>query len=210
MAHATPLVQRAPDSDSTENTQACPHYCAGTNKNQSLIHDYVCGDPRLGPKKLPTHLPLSTLLNTYDRFGGLCPGQFLSKWYNATSGSFIYPPQNGFQLNTAALPISGVIKFSLGFHLDRFGSEYGTFVSPAGAPYMQRALPPSNLDTPASDPRYPYNYHVYKVVKEFDALSGPIAAWFDQPGQGVQYQLSQNILGLLNGNFIERVNLKDF
>jgi hypothetical protein len=37
--------------------------------------------------------------------------------------------------------------------MDRFGSEYGSFVSPAGAPYMQRALPPSNLDTPTTDPR---------------------------------------------------------
>jgi len=55
--------------------------------------------------------------------------------------------------------------------------------------------------------RYPYNYHVYKVLKQFTVLSGPIAGWFGQPGQGVQYQLSTNIMGLLSGGYIERVDL---
>jgi hypothetical protein len=45
------------------------------------------------------------------------------------------------------------------------------------------------------------------MVQPFDALSGPIAAWFGQPGQVVQYQLYKNIMGLLNGGFIQRVNL---
>lgn len=54
---------------------------------------------------------------------------------------------------------------------------------------------------------YPYNYHVYKVIKTFEALSGPIAGWFGQPGQGVQFQLSSNIMTLLSGGFIERVTL---
>jgi hypothetical protein len=55
--------------------------------------------------------------------------------------------------------------------------------------------------------RYPYNYHVCRVLIPFTALSGPIAAWFGQPGQGVQYQLSTDILGLIAGGFIERVDL---
>jgi hypothetical protein len=150
-SRAFPLTERAAATNA--NTKQCPSYCAGTNTNQSLIHDYVCGDARLGPKRFPTHLPLDSLLETYDRFGGLCPGQFLAKWFNSTSGYYNYPPIDGFQLNTASAPIEGVITFPVGFLMDRFGSEYGSFVSPAGAPYMQRALPPSNLDTPATDPR---------------------------------------------------------
>jgi hypothetical protein len=120
-------------------------------------------------------LPLSATVYGYDRLGGLCPGDFLTKWWNTTAKSYIYPPQNGFQLNTASQPIQGTQALAMGMRLDRFGSEYGSFVSPAGAPYNQRALPPSNLDTSASDPTYPYNYHVYVVVNEFDVLSGPIA-----------------------------------
>lgn len=55
--------------------------------------------------------------------------------------------------------------------------------------------------------RWPNNYHVYKVEKSFDTLSGPIAAWFGQPGQGVQYYMSTNILGLIGGGYLSRVRL---
>jgi hypothetical protein len=150
VAHATPIDVRS--SVSTANTAACPDYCAGTIVNKTLIHDYVCGDARLGPKRLPTRLPLSTLVDTYDRFGGLCPGQFLARWTDPTTGYYNYPPESGFQLSITGVPIEGIFEFPVGFMMDRFGSEYGRFVSPAGAPYMQRALPPSNLDTPATDP----------------------------------------------------------
>jgi len=37
--------------------------------------------------------------------------------------------------------------------------------------------------------RVPYNYHLYRVVKDVDVFAGPIAPFFEQPGQGVQYQL---------------------
>lgn len=57
--------------------------------------------------------------------------------------------------------------------------------------------------------RYPYNYHVYQVKTAFEVSSGPIAPWFGQAGQGVQYQLSTNIMGLIDGGFLERVSLQD-
>jgi hypothetical protein len=34
--------------------------------------------------------------------------------------------------------------------------------------------------------KYPYNYHVYQVLLQFTALSGPIVAWLGQLRQGVQ------------------------
>lgn len=37
--------------------------------------------------------------------------------------------------------------------------------------------------------RIPYNYHLYRVKEDVDVLAGPIAPFFEQPGQGVQYQL---------------------
>lgn len=214
------------DFPSDANTPQCPSYCAGTAYNSSLTQTYVCGDARLGPRKLPTGILLNDL--NYKRFGNLCPGQFLAKWYNSTAGSYIYPPQAGFQLNTDNLPIDGTVILPVGFEIDRFGSEYGTYTSPRGAPYMQRALPPSNLDTPQSNSvyvqyfpksgqalalmmwielRYPYNYHVYKVINPFQVVSGPIAGWFEQPGQGVQYQMSSDIMTLVAGGFLARVSL---
>jgi hypothetical protein len=133
-----------PFTDSTDAQDT--DFCAGTLKNQSLIHVYVCGDSRLGPKRLPSRVNLGTILQTYDRFGGLCPGSYLSKWYNETAKSYIYPDHNGFQLNTNSQPINGNVTLAVGTLLDRFGRETGTFMSPQGAPYMQRSLPPSNLD----------------------------------------------------------------
>lgn len=136
------------------NTPQCPDYCAGTEYNASLAQIYVCGDSRLGPRRLPRGIILGDLLNTYDRFGGLCPGQFLAKWYDPVAASYIYPKNAGFQNTTTGVPIEGNITLAIGFLMDRFGSEYGNYSSPQGAPYMQRALPPINLDTPQSKPVY--------------------------------------------------------
>ncbi|CAK7207092.1 hypothetical protein SEUCBS139899_009900 [Sporothrix eucalyptigena] len=163
-----------------------PLYCAGTINNGSLN---------------------STLVEVYDRFGGLCPGQFLATYYDAAAGSWKYPPFDGFQLDTAGKPIATAMTLPAGFLIDRFGSEYGSYASPAAAPFMQRALPPSSLDTPAGNPVYPYNYHLYRVTEAFEVTIGPIASWFGQPGQGVQYMLSDTILSLIDGGFLERTNL---
>jgi hypothetical protein len=78
-------------------------------------------------------------------------------------------------------------------------------MGPLDAPYIQRALPPSNLNTNPSNPGYPYQYHIYNVTQPIVALAGPIAAWFGQPGQGTQYQFSVNILTMVNGGYLTRV-----
>lgn len=140
---ATALADCSPDY---------PQYCAGTAGNATLNSTYVCGDSRLGPVVLPTNPPTDGLVDIYDRFGGLCPGQFLATYYDESAKSWIYPPDDGFQLDTAGDPIAAEMTLPVGLLIDRFGSEYGSYASPAAAPYMQRALPPSNLDTPAGNP----------------------------------------------------------
>jgi hypothetical protein len=181
-------------------------FCAGTIFNSS---QYFCGDPRLGPVKLPTKLPLGTIVSDYDRLGGSpCPAVFLAKWFNATSNSYIFPPDSGFQLDTLTNPIEGNQTLTVGMLVDRFGSEFGSFLAPVDAPFNQLSLPPQSLDTPVGDPSFPFNYHVYKVSTPFVVLSGPIASWFGQPGQGTQYQTSSNIMSLINGGFLTRVDLK--
>jgi hypothetical protein len=72
----------------------------------------------------------------------------------------------GVVLNTVRCATAGQQELPVGLLMDRFGSEYGTFLAPADSPYSQRSLPPQNLDTPETSPTYPYNYHVYKV-KDF-------------------------------------------
>lgn len=60
----------------------------------------------------------------------------------------------------------------------------GTYVWAASAPFSQRSLSPSSLDTDPGNPDFPYGYHLYKVIRPFGVVGGPIAPWFGQPGLG--------------------------
>ncbi|KAB5549586.1 hypothetical protein GE09DRAFT_920996, partial [Coniochaeta sp. 2T2.1] len=182
-------------------------FCKGTNFNAALTKNYTCGDARLGPAALPTKLPLDPLTDIYDPFGGLCPGQFLARWFNTTTGRYNYPPFDGFALDTKGKAIKADFVIEHGAVLDRFGLEpHGDFLAPAASPYMQRAMPPSSLDTPQSNPEFPFNYHVYLVKQSFTVSAGPIAPWFGQPGQGVQYKLGETVQTLVNRGVLERVD----
>jgi hypothetical protein len=165
--------------------------------------EYFCRDARLGPKKLPKLFPLNDITEPYDRLGGLCAAEFLAKW--TLNGSFTYPDNDGFMTTTSGLPIKGNTTLLPGTLVDRFGSEYGSFLSPAEAPYPQRAIPPMNLDT--RDQLYPFNYHVYKVALPFVVEAGPIAPYFGQPGAGTQYHTFSNIITLITGGYLDRVDL---
>jgi Tuberculosis necrotizing toxin len=180
-----------------------PDPCKGiTFSNAS----YVCGNSLLGPVKLPTKFPLSTELRTYYRFGDLCPYEFLQKW--APSGSYIYPNASGFVIGTNNAAIQGNTTLPVGQKLDRFGSEYGAFLAPLGAPYIERALPPTNLDT--SDGEYPYNYHVYLVSKPLLVSIGPIASWFEQPGMGTQFMTYEAVKALLSDGFLTELSRDEY
>lgn len=154
--------------------------------------EFVCNDWRFGPVDLPRSGVLGSILSGYDRFGTLTPVEFLNKWWDPTmdvgQGNWKYPPDDGFDHDTAGKVIANEVTLHPGQLLDRFGNEFGSFLSPAGAKYKERALPPSNLNT--EDPRYPYNYHLYRVKKDTLVCAGPIAPAFEQPGQGVQYVTS--------------------
>ena len=179
----------------------------------------VCGDWRFGPVHLPKTGVLGGILSGYQRFGQLTPVEFLNKWWNPTAdfgrGDWRYPPDQGFAHNNTGQVIAGPVTLHAGDLVDRFGDEFGRYLAPAGAKFAQRALPPSNLNT--SDPRYPYNYHLYRVVKDTVLCAGPQAPAFEQPGQGVQYVTSPafcprsgvvdgSVNGLLASGNIQRAN----
>ncbi|OJJ42100.1 hypothetical protein ASPZODRAFT_20787 [Penicilliopsis zonata CBS 506.65] len=180
--------------------------CIGINFTDA---SYICGDRRLGPVSTPSDFPLSTELQTYARFGNLCPYEFLSKW-TAADGNYSQPPENGFVLSTtpAGKPILGNTTLPVGQKLDRFGSEFGTFMSPLGAPYIERSLPPQNLDT--SDGRYPYNYHVYQITKAIPVQIGPIAPWYEQPGMGTQFVMPSRVIDLVNNGYLRRLSPAEY
>ncbi|KAF9886845.1 hypothetical protein FE257_011092 [Aspergillus nanangensis] len=209
IALVAPLITAVPVSAEKGYfpSRCFPNPCKGITHQNST---YICGDPRLGPVKLPNRFPLQTAIRTYARFGSLCPAEFLDKWASSVTpeGKYIYPPANGFLADTESTPIKGNVTLPVGQKLDRFGSEYGTFLGPLGAPYIERALPPSNLAT--YDGEYPYNYHVYEVVKKFEVGLGPIAPWFEQPGLGSQMVTYTNVMGLVEGGFLRRLDKSEY
>jgi hypothetical protein len=157
-------------------------FCAGTYDSDSKV--YVCGDARLGPVMLPACLPLTPLIDsstTYARFGGLCPGKFLSKWTNyappGKSAWFVYPFADEFANNTAGIPIHGRLALNQARRLIAFGGITGNFVASTVTSYDQRALPLANLDFDSGDSlQVTYNYNVYEVKKPVVMVSGLLAS----------------------------------
>ncbi|WP_414940915.1 TNT domain-containing protein [Amycolatopsis sp. cmx-11-51] len=169
------------------------------------------GDKRLGPEKLPVLGAVGFQLIGYRRTGALAEQRFLDTYYDQAAASWRYPPKNGYVLRPDGTPIQYVITLTPGKRIDRYGSEYGSFLAPKGSPYASRAIPPQSLD---SSPGASCNYHAYRVAKSFAVHSGPIAAWFAQPGGGFQYQVdgallpgsppSVNVGWLIANGFLER------
>ncbi|RMJ17468.1 hypothetical protein CDV36_002853 [Fusarium kuroshium] len=169
--------------------------CTGrfVKPDRSAYYTYICGDKRLGPRVLPRKLPLGAFVDSYDRFGGLTPNEFLKKWYNTTKNGWNYPNHEGFQLDEGGRPMNASMTLTVGMLVDRFGDAGGRYLSPASAPFSQRALNPENLDTPQSFPEFPNNYHVYRVMKQITVIAGPIRPWFSQPGLGTQFFLGDKV-----------------
>jgi hypothetical protein len=170
------------------------------------------GDPRLGPAELPVFGRVGFELFGYRRTGGMAPARFLATYYDSAAGSYRYPPQNGYLLTPGGRPIQVVLTLLPGQRIDRFGSEFGSFLAPEGSPYGSRSIPPASLN---SNPAAGCNYHDYRVLRPFRVDAGPIAPWFGQPGLGLQYQLDAtlvpgaptpiNVMWLLDNGYLERL-----
>jgi hypothetical protein len=149
---------------------------------------YYEGNPLLGPARLPVFGAVAAQVFGYQRTGLESPAQFLAEYHNASG--WIYPPDNGYVV-VGDIPLEWTETLLPGEDIDRYGGVYGSFLAPAGTPYAERAIPPFSLvSTPAAD----CDYHDYQVLKPFDVDSGPIAAWFAQPGGGLQFQLDGNLI----------------
>lgn len=83
-----------------------------------------------------------------------------------------------------------------GTRIDRYGYDGGTFVSPEGTSYTERALPPGTEQKP---------YKVYEVVQPIEVQSGKIKPWFDEKGGGIQYEFNRSIADLLDDGIIKEV-----
>src|SRR5699024_10412153 len=71
-----------------------------------------------------------------------------------------------------------------GSEIDRFGGPNGNLTYAAGTPFEERSLVPDWVNRP---------YHVYRVQRPLEALSGVAIPWFNQPGGGAAYMLPDSI-----------------
>lgn len=163
------------------------------------------GDARLGPEALPAprQEPVGPLLLGYSRTGALRPADFLAVYWDSGANSWRYPPQDGFAVGPGGNAIKHREVLRAGEDLDRFGSEHGSFLAPAGDPYAERSLPPQSLITREAD--FPCGYHEYEVARDFAVWQGPIAPWFEQPGGGQQILLDAAFLDPGEG---QRLNVR--
>lgn len=148
-------------------------------------------DPRFGPQTLPNAGPLATVLKGYERFAGMSSKAYLNAYYDSTAKTWRYPPQGGYLLTPGGQPVEMQVTLAPGQQIDRFGSEFGGYLSPLGTPYADRGIPPQSLDnttTPGT-----CNYSRYTVEKPIPVDSGPIAPALGQPGFGVQYVLDASV-----------------
>ncbi|GAB0134302.1 hypothetical protein EsDP_00002680 [Epichloe bromicola] len=180
--------------------------CKGTISDSSLVDEVFCGDQRLGPVDVHATRTIDLMTKAWSRLGGLCPGKWLEKW-TTNDGRFVYPGEDGFQLDEKRTAVKQAAVLCPGTLVDRFGGERGAFLSPAGMPYEKRSVPPQNLVT-VKEPNSPlFNYHVYMVVKEMPVTAGCVAPWFDQPGLGIQYMMNGSVSAAIESGFLKRVEL---
>lgn len=147
--------------------------------------------------------------DNFDRFGGLTEDEFIAKHWDptyendyppGTTGRWRYPEDNGAE-GIQEIDSGHVRFFAPGAIFDRFGDEYGKFISPEGALFGQRALPPSALDG---------GYHRYVVLRPLDSNIGyarisRIARAFEQEGGAIQLQLPDSVRALLKSKHIKEI-----
>ncbi|MGB3437331.1 MAG: TNT domain-containing protein [Actinophytocola sp.] len=145
------------------------------------------GDTRLGPEKLPRFGHVAAQLSRYSRTGHRPVDMFLSRFYDEVEGGWHYPPGDGYAIGQDGEPVKWEQRLDRGRLIDRYGSEYGGFLAPAGLPYTKRSIPPSDL---VGIPAEGCNYFRYVVLRPFDVWAGLVAPWFFQSGGGLRFQLS--------------------
>lgn len=116
-------------------------------------------------------------------------------YYNQETGAVLWPENDGF----AETPYSQTL--GAGNWLDRFGSDYGYYVCPAGIPYTMRSCAPGTEDRA---------YSIFVTKKDTTVQAGMIAPWFDEEGGGMQYLLPDSVMNLIASGNLRRVEQREF
>lgn len=125
----------------------------------------------------------TALLRGWDPVGGMEPAQFQQLFGTPETRGAFYPGNDGFPPGYTPVPAD----LPAGTIIDRFGSEWGQYLSPDGTPFAHRALPPETVGG---------TYTRYIVTGEplppgWNIVKGPVEPAFGQtpPPDAVQYKI---------------------
>lgn len=110
--------------------------------------------------------------------------------FYSDDGRPIYPLNDGFVGEPEKITLKAGEML-----VDRYGPVYGGYVSPKNVSFEERALPRTTKIE---------EYCVFVIKKDIkDVLSGVAAAWFGEPGGGIQYKLPLGTKQLLKEGYLE-------
>ena len=128
----------------------------------------------------PGGAPLA-VMHGWDPLGGMSFDDFASHF--GTPETRVWPGNDGFPQGYVPQPSN----LPEGTIIDRFGSEYGRYLSPDGTPFSDRAIPPETVGG---------DYNRYMVTREplppgWRIVEGPVEPFFGQtPSPGaLQYMI---------------------
>lgn len=119
---------------------------------------------------------------TYASGENLTDAEYLAKY--GEPGNWKYP-----DLNTGEYAVAGtrkIVDLPAGTKIDRYGSEWGGWLSPEGTPLTERALP---LDTLATKEYKQYVTSGNPLPAGWKIESSEVASWFGEKGGGIQYRI---------------------
>lgn len=178
--HASGLPGSAPAGDHPPLITT-EHTAPATTHDPPLAGGGTHAAAPLPANEVPPPLPHDSPV--FDEYHPIDPGPEFTK----ADGTLLYPddtlPSKPYAIPGTVVPDAHL---SAGTVIDRFGYPGGTYLSPEGVPFAERALPPES----ALKPYYQY------VVNNPTALppgwhieESQAAAWFHQPGGGAQYRI---------------------
>lgn len=112
------------------------------------------------------------------------------EYYDGASGDINWPENDGFYGSSFDYTLKPYTV------IDRYGSDYGTFVALVGHPYSDYSLAPGS--------KYK-NYSVFIVRKPIQGKAGAVYPWFDEPGGATQIVLPSPVKDLIADGSLERV-----
>lgn len=90
-----------------------------------------------------------------------------------------------------------MVMLPAGTEVDRYGEPDGNVTYAARTQYQHRSLPADWSNQ---------QYHLYRLQRPIEALTGVAVPWFDQPGGGTAFVLPTSIRELLSDGSIVEVS----